>query len=192
MTTIPEASKIEVLPLTPERWPDLERLFGPNGCYGCWCMWYRLNNTEFKQAGKEGRREGLQALVQAGADPGLIAYVEGKPAGWVTIASREQYARLRTSRSRAAVDDAPVWSIPCFFVHRSYRRQGLMEVLIRAAVEYARSKGAAIIEAYPYDGQEKRDSASLFMGVGSVFRKLGFKEVARRVPDSPVMRLDLL
>ena len=182
---------VTVLPLTPERWPDLERLFGPNGCYGCWCMWYRLTNADFKQAGKEGRRDAMHALVQSGTQPGLIAYVDDVPAGWVTVAPREQYARLRTSRTKARVDDQPVWSIPCFFIHRSFRRKGLMEVLIRAAVDHARSQGATIVEAYPYDGQDKRESASLFMGVVSVFRKLGFVEVARFAQSSPILRLKL-
>ncbi len=182
---------VTVLPLTPERWPDLERLFGPNGCYGCWCMWYRLTNADFKQAGKEGRRDAMHALVQSGAQPGLIAYVDDVPAGWVTIAPRGQYARLRTARTKARVDAQPVWSIPCFFIHRSFRRKGLMEVLIRAAVEHARNHGATIVEAYPYDGQDKRESASLFMGVASVFRKLGFVEVARFAQNSPILRLKL-
>ena len=34
---------IAYCPATPQRWPDLERLFGPRGaCAGCWCMWWRL------------------------------------------------------------------------------------------------------------------------------------------------------
>jgi hypothetical protein len=29
----------EVYPVTADRWPDLEALFGPKGRYaGCWCM----------------------------------------------------------------------------------------------------------------------------------------------------------
>jgi len=30
---------IAIHPVTPERWADLEELFGPSGGYGgCWCM----------------------------------------------------------------------------------------------------------------------------------------------------------
>ena len=33
------ASGYEFAALTPERWPDFERLFGRGGAYGgCWCM----------------------------------------------------------------------------------------------------------------------------------------------------------
>ena len=184
-------AEITVLPVTPERWDDLTQLFGPNGCYGCWCMWYRLTSREFKQAGKDGRREGMRTLVQTGVQPGLIAYVDGVPAGWVTIAPRSTYVRLETSRTLKPVDDAPVWSIPCFFVHRDFRRQGLSEALLRGAVAHGRANSAAIVEAYPYDQVEKASAASIFMGVTSTFRRVGFVEVARRAENHPVMRLTL-
>src|SRR5690606_32344484 len=36
-------------PLTPERWPDFERLFGRAGGYGgCWCMWFRQTGKEYE------------------------------------------------------------------------------------------------------------------------------------------------
>jgi hypothetical protein len=36
--------KLEVAPLTPQRWPDLEAVFQAKGCSiarGCWCIYYR-------------------------------------------------------------------------------------------------------------------------------------------------------
>ena len=60
---------------------------------------------------------------------------------------------------------------------RRLRRQGIMERLIAAAVEYGRGEGATAIEAYPVDS----DSPSYrFMGFVSSFRKAGFKEVGSR------------
>lgn len=190
--TLKIIQNITVLPVTPERWDDLEALFGANGaCAGCWCMWYRMTNAEFKKSRVEGHKNGIQALVQSGAEPGLIAYADGIPAGWVTIAPREEYVRLETSKVMAPVDDAPVWSIPCFFIHRDFRRMGLMAKLIQVAVKHAQGKGAKIVEAYPYDGPDKLSAASAFMGLASTFRKLGFVEVARRAENHPVMRLIL-
>ncbi len=57
---------LEFHPVIPERWGDLERLFGASGAYaGCWCMWWRTTRSEFgKQAGK-GNKEALQAIVDA-------------------------------------------------------------------------------------------------------------------------------
>jgi hypothetical protein len=44
---------IEILPATPDRWADLEDLFGPErgGCAGCWCVWPRVSAGEFKALG---------------------------------------------------------------------------------------------------------------------------------------------
>ena len=35
-----EPLALDIQPLTPDRWSDLEALFGKQGAYsGCWCMW---------------------------------------------------------------------------------------------------------------------------------------------------------
>lgn len=181
--------KIEVFPLTPERWDDFEVLFGKNGAgWGCWCMWWRLPNKEFVELGKEGRKNAIRTLVHQGVEAGLIAYADGVPAGWVTVAPRSEYLRLKTSRILAPLDDLPVWTIPCFFVPSKYRRLGLMSHLIHAAVEYARSHGAAIIEAYPREPDKDVNPLNIYTGVSSVFISAGFVEVARRKPNRPVMR----
>ena len=51
---------MEILPASPERWADLEDLFGPErgGCAGCWCVWPRVSAKEFKELGKPGRSTG--------------------------------------------------------------------------------------------------------------------------------------
>lgn len=180
--------KVEILPLTPERWADFETVFGPNGGWAwCWCMWWRMSNKEFNGVGKEGRHEAMRTTVQAGVEPGLIAYADGVPAGWAAVAPRADYPRLQTSRLLAPVDDQPVWSIPCFFIHRDYRRQHLMEHLIEAACQYAKDHGAKILEAYPLDVHEKVRSNNIYTGITAVFEKYGFEEVVRR-EGRPVMR----
>jgi GNAT superfamily N-acetyltransferase len=185
-------NKWEFYPLTPERWDDFEVLFGPNGaCAGCWCMWFLMTNKEFTQSRKEGHKTALRTLVQQGAEPGLMAYADGIPAGWVALAPRENYQRLKTSEVLGPVDDQPVWVISCFYIHRDYRKSGLMEKLVSAALEFARSKNVKIVEAFPYDVKQKMGAVSIFSGVASVFSKLGFVEVARRSELRPIMRKTL-
>lgn len=182
--------KWEYYPLTPERWGDFETLFGPNGAYaGCWCAWFLMTHREYNEAGKEGHRELMRTLVHSDIEPGLIAYADGVPAGWIALAPRERYKRLATSKQLGAVDDKPVWVIPCFFIHRDYRRQGLMEKLLNAAVEYARNRGVQTLEAFPLDVEGKMSSTQMFTGKSSVFYKLGFKEVARRNSRS-ILRME--
>ena len=183
--------KWEFQPLTPERWDDFEQLFGPNGaCAGCWCAWFLMNNKEFTTSRKEGHKELMRTLVQSGVEPGILAYADGIPAGWVALAPRERYKRLATSKHLGAVDDQPVWVISCFFIHRDYRRQGLMEKLITAAIDYGRSKNVKILEAFPLDVDEKIQSGSLFTGKAAVFEKLGFEQVALR-EYRPILRKTL-
>ena len=183
--------KWEYYPLTPERWGDFETLFGPNGaCAGCWCAWFLMTHQEYNEAGKEGHRELMRTLVHSDNETGLIAYADGVPAGWIALAPRERYKRLATSKQLGAVDDKPVWVIPCFFVHRDYRRHGLMEKLLNAAVEYARNRGVQTLEAFPLDVEGKMSSTQMFSGKSSVFYKLGFKEAVRRNSRS-ILRLEL-
>ena len=182
----------EVHPLTPDRWDDFVTVFGQNGaCGGCWCMYWRTHSKDWASKIKEPNRLAMKALVDSGREPGLIAYVDGAPAAWVSVGPREDFPTLNNSRILKAVDDQPAWGIVCFFIHRNFRRKGLMRPLIDAAVEYAHSKGAKIVEAYPTEPEKKMESSSLFMGVIDPFIEAGFVEAARRSPNHPVMRLIL-
>jgi GNAT superfamily N-acetyltransferase len=180
---------VEIHPLTPARWPDLVKLFGPRGaCAGCWCMWWRLPRPEFDAGGRDGNRRGLERYTRAGHVPGLLAYEAGEPVGWVAIEPREAYSRLDRSRTLARVDDLPVWSITCFFVARERRGEGLTRALIEAALRHAKTGGARLVEAYPVDHRKEVGDASVYTGAASTFRALGFEEVARRTPTRPIVR----
>lgn len=181
---------LEFHPVTPERWQDLEDLFGKNGAYGgCWCMWWRVSRSEFgKQAG-QGNREALKVLVESGEAPGLLAYANDQPIAWCSIAPREVFSSLERSRTLKRVDDQPVWSIVCFFVARLYRRQGLMVELLRAAITYAREHNAKVVEGYPVEPAHTNiPPVSSFTGIVSAFQEAGFVEVLRRSERRPIMR----
>ena len=176
-------------PLTPERWPDLERLFGPRGaCAGCWCMWWRLSRSEWNRGKGAGNRKVLRKLVHSGAEPGVLAYADGEPAGWCAVAPREQYPLLGRSRILKPVDGRPVWSVTCFFIARGFRHQGLSTKLLKAAVDFARARGARIVEGYPHDTRKATADVFVYTGLVSAFRNAGFKEVARRSKTRPIMR----
>src|SRR5712692_126417 len=143
-------SQLEFHPVTPERWYDLETLFGKNGAYAnCWCMWWRLKRSEFDKQTGQKKKEALKAIVDAGDVPGILAFANGQPIAWCSVAPREDFSALERSTTLKRVDDKPVWSIVCFFVAKPYRRQGLMVKFLRAAIDYAKANGAKIIEGYP-------------------------------------------
>ena len=177
-------------PLTAERWGDFEELFGERGaCGGCWCMWYRLSKKEFDAHKGEGNKRKMQALVDSGSVPGILAYYNGKAIGWCAVAPREEFPRLETGRVTKRVDDEPVWSVVCFFVAKPYRRQGVSTALLCAALERVRKRGGRIIEGYAVEPKKER-MPDLFACPGpvDVYRKAGFEEVARWTPTRPVMR----
>ncbi len=152
-------------------------------------MWWRTTRSEFgKQAGK-GNKEALQAIVDAGEIPGLLAYADSRPIGWCSIAPREAFPSLERSRTLKRVDDKPAWSVVCFFVAKPYRRLGLMVNLLQAATEYAKEHGAKIVEGYPIEAKESNlPSVSSFTGIVSAFAEAGFVEVLRRSEHRPIMR----
>ena len=183
-------STLEVHPLTPERWLDLEELFGPNGgCGGCWCMYWRLKRSEFDKQKGGGNKRALKHIVDSGETPGILAYDNEVPIAWCSIAPRECFSVLGRSRILKPVDNKPVWSVSCFFVEKSYRRRGITAKLLKGAVSYAKDKGARIIEGYPIQPR-KETFPVIFAWTGfySAFKKAGFVEVFRRSETRPIMR----
>jgi GNAT superfamily N-acetyltransferase len=182
----------QVLPVTAERWADLERLFGPQGAsYGCWCMWFRRRSGEMSKSKAKDNKAAIRSLVEAGDEPGLIAYVDGDPAGWISLAPREDFPRLVYSRTFRPIDERPVWSVVCFVIGKSYRRRGLSGRLLAAAVEYARGHGARTLEAYPVEPAGDLTGDRGYQGIRSTFAAAGFSEVTRAANGRPVMRLEL-
>lgn len=166
------------------RWPDFERLFeSKGGPKYCWCMAWRTNAEEAKRA--EGNKKAMMAeRVAEGVSVGILGYLDGEPIAWCSVAPRSTHCRLVEYES----SDEGVWSVTCFFVVRRLRGQGIVRRILGAAVEHARSRGAAVVEAYPVEP----DSPSYrFMGFVPVFEKAGFREVGRAGARRHVMRLPI-
>ena len=168
-------------------WADLEKLFkGRGGPAYCWCMvWRPMAAAARRGGGKEARKRALRRLVDAGVPTGLLGYRDGEPVAWCSVAPRESY-RAMGGPGDFADDAGAVWSIACFFVRRDYRRGGLSERLLAAAVERARNAGARVVEAYPV----APDSPSYrFMGLTTVFARAGFADLGMVGKRRHLMRL---
>jgi GNAT superfamily N-acetyltransferase len=130
-------------------------------------------------------------LVDAGVQPGLLGYLDGRPAGWVSLGPREEYLKLRRSQIMKPVDDAEVWSLVCFYVPKEFRGQGLQHRLLAAALDHARDHGVRIVESYPVDKPERSHDDFMFFGSRGLYERAGFREVVRRSPTRVVMRRSL-
>ena len=181
--------KLTFAPLTPSRWDELVTLFGRRGaCGGCWCMAWRVPRSRWDERKGPPNKRALRRIVEAGPPPGILAYRAGEPIGWCAVGPREHYPVLARSRVLAPVDDRAVWSITCLFVRRTERRRGISRRLLRAAIAFACSNGARIVEGYPVEPQRDQADAFVWTGLASAFRGAGFDEVARRSKTRPIMR----
>ena len=177
-------------PLTVINWADFTTLFEEHGPQnGCWCMYWRTNRAECQRNFGEGNKLAFKAIVDSGKVPGILAYHYGRAIAWCSIAPREDYPVLGRSPTLKPVDERPVWSIICFFISKSYRRQGMTEIMINAAIDYAQRNGAEIVEAYPLRTEAcKEFPFERYMGVLPTFERLGFVEVLSRSQRRPILR----
>ena len=173
-------------PVTRATLKDLERFSAAHGKFRyCSCMRWRLTSAQFMASTKDTRATALATRAKRDTPVGVLAYLDGEPVGWCSIAPRETYAALERYRALPRFDDEPVWSIVCFFIDRRMRRKALTLGLIRAAVDYARSAGAKIVEAYPVPPDARLYT---YMGSPSTFRRAGFRDVTPAGAARPVMR----
>jgi GNAT superfamily N-acetyltransferase len=183
---------LRVVPATPDRWGAMCTLFerrGPRGgyrnvpAYGCWCMYWRDRSLEHG----DPKKQAMERLVRAGREPGLLAYDDGEPVGWVSLGPRDDFAALLRSpqyRPREAGGGDAVWSLVCFTVDKNAQRQGVARALLGAAVEYAFAHGASSLEAYPHQTERVN-----YMGHVELFQAAGFAPV-RETSKRVVMRLE--
>jgi GNAT superfamily N-acetyltransferase len=184
MTTVRDA--------TPERWPELETLFGERGDPSrCWCQYYRSPDPYHHGARAENREAMRRQVAESTVPHGVLCYEQDRPVGWCAVAPRADYPRLLSMRAAAATEDEDgLWSVTCFVVRVGHRRQGLAAELLDAAVDLARRHGARTIEAYPVDPSARPSgSAGLYPGPLSVYLAAGFTEVARTSPSRAIVRL---
>lgn len=173
-------NQISVYPATDDRWDDLRKLFGPTGAYwNCWCMYWRYSSINFNNASKDQKITDLKIIVDdPNYVPGLLAYIEGEPVGWIGFSPRDKFVRLLKSRVIKAIDEIPVWSLMCFFIHKKHRNKGVAKSLIKGSVEYAKSIGVDAVETYPVDTEGERLSMEAsYSGTVDMFEKAGFKIV---------------
>jgi GNAT superfamily N-acetyltransferase len=181
---------LEFHPLTIDRWKDLESLFGERGaCGGCWCMWWRLKRSDFERQKGKKNKAALKKIVKSGPAPGILAYSKGKAIAWCSLGPREAFPALERSRVLKRIDDKPVWSVVCLFIAKESRNRGVSVGILKAAADYAKKKGATIVEGYPIEPKKGRwPDAFVWTGLPSAYLKAGFKEVHRGSPTRPIMR----
>ena len=205
MTTKPA---ISIVPANEASCDDLKAVFGTRGdASKCQCQRYKTRATDWDiawasvPAAKRARRLREQTRCgqpEAQTTSGLVACLDGEPVGWCAVEPRTNYVRLQNKplvwagRAEDKHDDG-VWAVTCFVTRPGFHRRGVSRALARAAVDFARRRGARAVEGYPMittPGQEIT-WGELHVGSRSIFAAAGFAEVSRPSLRRVVMRLDL-
>ena len=172
------ATRIEVVPATPERWDDIVAVLGGNRERGCWCQAPRGVAKGYGSAAPGERRQALRAQLEDSPPPGMLAFADGEIAGWCGFGVRTRLPRMERSRTIPKIDDQPVWSVLCFNVRTEFRRRGVARALLEGVVAYAHRSGAPGVEAYPIDPEGGRVNTSFgYVGVTPMFEQLGFERI---------------
>ena len=193
---------ISVVPANEASWADLQAIFGTRGSASrCQCQRFKLRRREyFAGFPAEERAERLREQTdcdhpESGDTSGLVAYLDGEPVGWCAVEPRTAYEGLLrnnrvpwTDRSEDK-NDATVWAVTCLLTRAGYRKRGISRVLARAAVDFARQRGARAIEGYPITTKQVI-SEELLVGTVGTFAAAGFTEVSRPTLRRVVMRID--
>jgi len=152
-------------------------------------MYWRIKRSLFNRQFGKGNKRAMKKRISSGEVPGILAYYDGNPVGWCSVAPREVFATLERSRTLKRVDDQPVWSIVCFYIAKKFQHEGIMVLLIKAAISYAKKNGARIVEAYPLIPEKSKSPKwEAYTGIITAFKKLGFKKVLQRSKIRPIMR----
>jgi len=181
--------------LSPETWPDFEKLFAKHGGVqaGCWCMFYhrpRPLPPEFrgKERAAQNRRD-KEAFVQQGRSHGILVYAGEQPVGSCQFGPRDELPRIDAGRIYRKldlpVDAGKLWRITCFFVDRDYRHKGVAKVALLAALDAIRERGGGVVEAYP---ATSRKAVGIWFGTVDLFERERFRTLCAFGNSNVLMR----
>jgi GNAT superfamily N-acetyltransferase len=182
---------VEIHPVTADRIDDWLGFFDRDAAAdrpensGCYCL--EPHELVPRQPLPPHRhwRERRAAMVERlgrGGAFGYLAYVDGRPAGWVSAARRGDYSLFR----RGDDADATTVGVACFAIAPPYRGHGLAQRLLDRVVADAGGRGATTVEAYPPNGDTP--PGVNFRGSRAMYDAAGFTEVKIRSRDTLMRR----
>ena len=153
---------------------DSEAMVGNPAWAGCYCMFFPLGGGSDETWGyrtwQENRAE-QSTRIMSGKTTGVLAYVDGKIAGWCNATTRAEFPSLATGSG-----DESVGSVVCFAIAPPYRDHGVAGHLLDGAISYLWSSGFTRIEGYPVAEPTVRERA--FPGSLALFLSKGFEVVS--------------
>ena len=196
---------LAIVPANQASFEDLQTVFGSRGAAAtCQCQRYKLRPREaFSKFPVDERAQRLREQTDCGhpgakTTSGLVAYLDGEPVGWCAVEPRPAYIGLVRNnrvpwegRDEDKADES-VWAVTCVFVRARFRGRGIAYALVRAAVDFARERGARALEGYPIIAKPGQQITwdEIHVGSPSIFAAAGLAEVNHPTLRRLVMRVD--
>jgi len=188
-----ELGEVVVHRVAEERVEDWLRFFSHDAFAGnpdwasCFCLEPHVPEPleEGERPWRE-RRATMAERLRGGETFGYLAYVDGRPAGWVNASLRSTYGLYR-SVDADGPNPRTVIGVACFVVAPPFRRHGVASALLDRVIENASSRGADWIEGYPRNEPDESD-AGHFRGPRSMYEARGFVPIEVRSRDTVVRR----
>ena len=183
-------TRFSVQELGPRTWPEFVRVAEKhNGVWGgCWCV--SLHNPKgFYGPGSAARNRALkETLVMTNRTHNILVYDGDQAVGWCLFGPPAEIPGRMSSYKDLDID-FPDWRIPCFFVDRDRRKEGVAKAALAGALRIIASRGGGIVDGYPISTHGKPyGSGFLWGGTDSMFKEVGFHQVGRLGKTKVVMR----
>jgi len=182
-------TRFSVRELGPKAWPDFERIVKKhNGVWGgCWCVTF--HDSAGKGTGTAAGNKTLKKkLVMAHQSHSALVYEGNQVVGWCLFGHPTEIPGRMSAYGRLKLAQ-PDWRIPCFFVDKERRREGVAEAALQGVLRMIAKKGGGTVDAYPINVHGKPYGSSfLWGGTSTMFARAGFHPVVKLGTSKLVMR----
>jgi GNAT superfamily N-acetyltransferase len=169
--------------LTAERIDDYLRFFDkiafadhPEwGCECFCCFFHAGSKAEWHERTAAENRELAAKMILAGELRGLLAYVDGVPAGWIHYDCKAALPGLKVFYPEvfSPEDSDKTGAIVCFTIAQGQRGQGIASRLLAAACQDLGDLGFDVAEAYP--GRSAKSAEEHYHGPLNMYLAQGFQ-----------------
>jgi hypothetical protein len=181
--------KYTIKELRPKTWPDFERIVEKhNGVWGgCWCVSFHHKKGDPDKTNAQ-RKTLKEKLVMAGETHSALVYDGDQIVGWCQFGPPAELPAKMSAYGKLGLAQ-PDWRIPCFFVDRDHRHQGVAKAALEGALSIIAANGGGTVDAYPLSLKGKPYGSSfLWGGTETMFARSGFRPVVKLGKSKLVMR----
>lgn len=177
--------EVDLHPVTEDRIEDWASFFDHDAFAGnpdwasCYCLepHRSADEADLERPWRETRAAMIERLRNGGTY-GYLAYVDGRPAGWVNASQRSEYGLYREVDPDGPHADSVI-GVSCFLIAPPYRRHGLAAMMLDRVIADAVDRGVAWVEGYPRKDPESSDAAH-YRGPRHIYDERGFQPVEER------------